>query len=88
VWEAGTHAWKELLAIKDALKKWRRYIENELPFTVITDHGSLTYMNTVRRLSKILARWNSSRIISLSNRVPEYRQLSRTLLVEGPILRY
>src|SRR4030095_12380042 len=48
---------KELLAIKDALQKWHHYIENGLPITVITDHDSLKYMNTVQKPSKRLARW-------------------------------
>ena len=48
---------KELLAIKDALTKWHHYIENGLPITVITDHDSLKYMNTVQKPSKRLARW-------------------------------
>jgi hypothetical protein len=47
---------KELLAIKDALQKWHHYIENGLPITVITDHDSLKYMNTVQKPSKRLAR--------------------------------
>jgi len=48
---------KELLAIKDARQKWHHYIENGLPITVITDHDSLKYMNTVQKPSKRLARW-------------------------------
>ncbi|TMI79079.1 MAG: DDE-type integrase/transposase/recombinase, partial [Bacteroidetes bacterium] len=48
---------KELLAIKDALTKWHHYIENGMPITVITDHDSLKYMNTVQKPSKRLARW-------------------------------
>src|SRR5204863_9232326 len=48
---------KELLAIKDALMKWHHYIENGMPITVITDHDSLKYMNTVQKPSKRLARW-------------------------------
>jgi hypothetical protein len=48
---------KELLAIKDALLKWHHYVENGLPITVITDHDSLKYMNTVQKPSKRLARW-------------------------------
>jgi hypothetical protein len=48
---------KELLAIKDALLKWRSYVDNGLPITVITDHDSLKYMNTMKNPSKRLARW-------------------------------
>jgi len=48
---------KELLAIKDALRKWHHYVENGLPITVITDHDSLKYMNTIQNPSKRIARW-------------------------------
>ena len=48
---------KELMAIKDALLKWHQYVDNGLPITVITDHDSLKYMNTVQKPSKRLARW-------------------------------
>jgi hypothetical protein len=48
---------KELLAIKNALQKWHHYVENGLPITIITDHDSLKYMNTVQNPSKRLARW-------------------------------
>jgi hypothetical protein len=46
---------KELLAIKVALEKWRVYVDNGL--TVITDHDSLKYMNTISNPSKRIARW-------------------------------
>src|SRR4030095_5572129 len=48
---------KELMAIKDTLIKWNQYVDNGLPITVITDHDSLKYMNTVQKPSKRLARW-------------------------------
>src|SRR5437667_4652721 len=48
---------KELLAIKNALQKWHHYVENGLPITVITDHDSLKYMNTIQNPSKRMARW-------------------------------
>ena len=48
---------KELLAIKEALVKFRHYIENNYTTTILTDHESLRYMNTVTRPSKRLARW-------------------------------
>ena len=48
---------KELLAIKDAHLKWRSYVDNGLPITVITDHDSLKYMNTMKNPSKRLTRW-------------------------------
>jgi len=48
---------KELLAIKEALTKWKHYIENNHTTTVLTDHESLRYMNSVTKPSKRLARW-------------------------------
>jgi RNase H-like domain found in reverse transcriptase len=48
---------KELLAIKEALTKWRHYIENNHKTTVLTDHESLRYMNSITKPSKRLARW-------------------------------
>ena len=48
---------KELLAIKDALIKWKHYIENNLKITVLTDHESLRYMNSVTKPSRRLAHW-------------------------------
>jgi len=38
---------KELLAIKEAFNKWNHYIQNNHTTTVLTDHESLRYMNTV-----------------------------------------
>ena len=43
---------KELLAIKEALEKWRIYVDNGMTITVITDHDSLKYMNTMKNSSK------------------------------------
>ena len=48
---------KELLAIKEALLKWKHYIENGHTTTVLTARESLRYMNSVTRPSKRLARW-------------------------------
>jgi transposase InsO family protein len=48
---------KELLAIKEALRSWRVYVENGLPVTIYTDHESLKYLKTMRNPSKRLARW-------------------------------
>ena len=48
-----------MLAIKEALRLWDRYIENGTQTTVVTDHESLQYMNTTRVYSKRLARWVS-----------------------------
>lgn len=48
---------KELLAIKEALRTWDRYLENGTRTTVITDHEGLQYLTTTRAYSKRLARW-------------------------------
>ena len=47
---------RELLAIINALKTWRHYLEGR-PFTVITDHHSLQYIHTQPTLSKRQAGW-------------------------------
>ncbi|KAG0153432.1 hypothetical protein PDIDSM_5285 [Penicillium digitatum] len=48
---------KELLAIKEALRTWDRYLENGTKTTIITDHEGLQYLATTRAYSKRLARW-------------------------------
>jgi len=48
---------RELLAIKTALKKWHRYIDNGTRTIVRCDHEGLQYMKTVRKPSQKLARW-------------------------------
>src|SRR6266480_4609663 len=48
---------KELLTIKEALVKWKHYIENNYVTTILMDHQSLRYMNSVTKPSKRLARW-------------------------------
>ena len=48
---------KELLAIKRALNKWQHYIENGHQTIILTDHESLKYMNSVKKLSRRLAKW-------------------------------
>ena len=48
---------KELLAIKEALRVWQCYVDNGHEITVLTDHESLKYMNTIKRPSKRLVRW-------------------------------
>ena len=47
---------KELLAIVHALQVWQVYLEGK-PFTVITDHASLEYLQTQHKLSRRQARW-------------------------------
>jgi len=48
---------KELLAIKQALLGWHRYLNNGHRIMIYTDHESLKYMNTVKRPSARLTRW-------------------------------
>ncbi|CEP10309.1 hypothetical protein, partial, partial [Parasitella parasitica] len=49
---------KELLAIVDAFKHWRQYLEfSTEPTTFITDHKNLEYFNTTRNLTRRQVRW-------------------------------
>ena len=50
---------KELLAIKEALRTWERYIDNGHTVTIVTDHETLQYLGTTTVYSKRLARWIS-----------------------------
>jgi hypothetical protein len=47
---------QELLAIVDAFKRWRHYLEGR-QFEVVTDHHSLKYLSTQPQLSKRQAGW-------------------------------
>jgi len=49
---------KELLAVHDAMKEWRHWLEGAtLPFIVWSDHKNLTYLRTAKRLNSRQARW-------------------------------
>jgi len=49
---------KELLAIVDAFKHWRRYCEGaEHQIQVFTDHHNLEYFTTSKMLNRQQARW-------------------------------
>ena len=49
---------RELLAIHDALKEWRHWLEGAtLPFVVMSDHKNLVYLQTAKRLSPRQSRW-------------------------------
>ena len=48
---------KELLALVYACTKWRHYLHNGQPFTVLSDHQSLRYFTTQPDLSSRQARW-------------------------------
>ncbi|CEP15198.1 hypothetical protein, partial, partial [Parasitella parasitica] len=57
---------KELLAIVDAFKHWRHYLEfSAEPTTVITDHKNLEYFTTTRNLTRRQVRW--SEILTMAN---------------------
>jgi len=50
---------KELLAIFEAFKIWRHYLEGSaLPINVITDHKNLEYFSTTKILTRQQARWS------------------------------
>jgi len=50
---------KELLAIVEAFKKWRHYLEGvAVPVEVYMDHKNLTYFLETKTLSRRLARWS------------------------------
>ena len=49
---------KELLAIVDSFKKWRRYLEGARhQVQVITDHNNLELFTTTKILNQRQARW-------------------------------
>jgi len=50
---------KELLAIFEAFKIWRHYLERSaLPIDVVTDHKNLEYFLTTKILTHRQARWS------------------------------
>jgi len=50
---------KELLAIVEAFKKWRHYLEGTANLVeVITDHKNLTYFCSSKALTQRQARWS------------------------------
>jgi hypothetical protein len=48
---------KELLSVKEALRVWEHYLDNGREITILTDHESLKYLETIKRPSKRLVRW-------------------------------
>jgi hypothetical protein len=51
---------KELMAIYEAFKAWRHYLEGtEVPIDVVTDHKNLEYFCTTQILSRRQARWST-----------------------------
>jgi len=50
---------KELLAIFEAFKIWRHYLEGfTSPIDVVTDHKNLEYFSTTKILMRRQARWS------------------------------
>ena len=50
---------KELLAIFEAFKAWRHYLEGSgEPIQVITDHKNLEYFSTTKILTRRQVRWS------------------------------
>ena len=63
---------KELLAIFEAFKTWRHYLEGApLPIDVVTDHKNLEYFSTSKLLTRRQARW--SEYLNAFNMVIRFR---------------
>ena len=63
---------KELLAIVEAIKIWRHYLEGlRDPFTIFSDHQALQYFQTSKTLTRRQARW--SEIINHHKYILKYR---------------
>src|SRR3979490_3370827 len=63
---------KELLAIFEAFKRWRHYLEGaDPPIDVVTDHKNLEYFSTTKLLTRRQARW--SEYLSHFNLVIRFR---------------
>ena len=45
------------MAVREAIRKWNKYIQNGTRTVVRTDHEGLKYMQTVKHFSQKLARW-------------------------------
>ena len=63
---------KELLAIFEAFRVWRHYLEGSaIPIDVVTDHKNLEYFSTTKVLTRRQARW--SEFLSQFNMVIRFR---------------
>ena len=50
---------KELLAIFEAFKRWRHYLEGSAkPIDIVTDHKNLEYFSMTKGLTQHQARWS------------------------------
>jgi hypothetical protein len=71
---------KELLAVVDSFKTWRKYLDGALlPVRVYTDHQNLEYFTTRKVLNRWQARWAQElpAWISKSATVPGHKTASR-----------
>ena len=51
---------RELLAVKQSLEYWRRYLgATEKPFRILTNHANLQYWKSPRNLNRRTARWHA-----------------------------
>ena len=63
---------KELLAIFEAFRVWRHYLEGSgIPINVLTDHKNLEYFSTTKVLTRRQARW--SEYLSQFNLIIRFR---------------
>jgi len=63
---------KELLAIFEAFRVWRHYLEGSgIPIDVVTDHKNLEYFSTTKVLTRRQARW--SEYLSQFNMIIRFR---------------
>ncbi|KAI2666981.1 Transposon Tf2-6 polyprotein [Labeo rohita] len=78
---------RELLAIKLALEEWCHWLEGaQFPFTVITDHKNLQYLQGAKRVNPRQARWAlffTRQTPSLMNLKPSYLSQSSSLPFNG-----
>jgi hypothetical protein len=71
---------KELLAVIQALKEWRCFLDGQ-HFTVITDHKSLIYLQTQPHLSHRQVRWLE--FLSLFNFTIQYKPGKTNLVADA-----
>ena len=75
---------KELLAIVEALKEWRQYLEKRKTFNIISNHSNLQYWKSPQDLTRQQARWASW--LSQFNFKIVYKP-GKTLMQAGTLLR-
>ena len=78
---------QEELAIIHALKEWRHYLHGELPFTVITDHHSLTTLFDKPTQSTRQARWMNDILAEFKNLMTIMYKAGETNVVADALSR-